>query len=181
VYEHLARRELLPVPGRIGYLAAIPLAAAAMLAFPGRAERAALQARSLLDGPVIAASLLFTSWALVLGPVFRAGEGGVLEQAIALAYPAGDVVLTTIVFVVVARIRVGGAPVLLLGAGLLSLAMADTSFAYLTQEGTYSTGALSDVGWFAGYLLVAAAARRPAAAGITWVGRRPGRLQILLP
>jgi hypothetical protein len=59
--------------------------------------------------------------------------------------------------------------------------MADTSFAYLTQEGTYSTGALSDVGWFAGYLLVAAAARRPAAAGITWVGRRPGRLQILLP
>jgi hypothetical protein len=50
-----------------------------MLAFPGRAERAALQARSLLDGTVIAASLLSTSWALVLGPVFRAGEGGVLE------------------------------------------------------------------------------------------------------
>jgi diguanylate cyclase len=130
---------------------------------------------------VIAASLLYTSWALVLGPVFRAGEGGVLEQAIALAYPAGDVVLATIVFVVVARIRVGGAPVLLLGAGLHSLAVADSSFAYLTQEGTYSTGALSDVGWFAGYLLVAAAARRPAAAGITWVGRRQGRLQILLP
>jgi hypothetical protein len=112
---------------------------------------------------VIAASLLYTSWALVLGPVFRAGEGGVLEQAIALAYPAGDVVLATIVFVVVARIRVGGAPVLLLGAGLLSLAVADTSFAHLTQEGTYSTGALSDVGWFAGYLLVAAADRGPPA------------------
>ena len=108
-----------------------------MLAFPGRAERAVLQARSLLDGAVIACSLLYTSWALVLGPVFRAGEGSVLEQAIALAYPAGDVVLVTIVFVVVARIRVGGAPVLLLGAGLLSLAVADTGFAYLTQEGAY--------------------------------------------
>jgi hypothetical protein len=70
------------------------------------------------------------------------------------------VVLATIVFVVVARIRVGGVPVLLLGAGLLSLAVADTSFAYLTQEGTYATGAPSDVGWFAGYLLIAAAARR---------------------
>jgi hypothetical protein len=79
-YEHLARRELpFPSLADIGYLAAIPLAAAAMLAFPGRAERAALQARSLLDGAVIAASLLYTSWALVLGPVFRAGEGGVLE------------------------------------------------------------------------------------------------------
>jgi diguanylate cyclase (GGDEF)-like protein len=181
-FEHLARRELpFPSLADVGYLGAIPLAVAAMLAFPGRAERATLQARSLLDGAVIATSLLYTSWSLVLGPVFRAGEGGVLEQAIALAYPVGDVVLATIVFVVVARIRVGGAPVLLLGAGLLSLAVADTSFAYLTQEGSYSTGSLSDVGWFAGYLLVAVAARRPATVGITWVGRRPGRLQILLP
>jgi Diguanylate cyclase, GGDEF domain len=152
-----------------------------MLAFPGQAERAVLQVRSLLDGGVIATSLLYTSWSLVLGPVFRAGQGTVLEQAIVLAYPAGDVVLATIVFVVVARIRVGGAPVLLLGAGLLSLAVADSSFAYLTQVGSHSTGALSDVGWFAGYLLVAVAARRPATVGITWVGRRPGRLQILLP
>jgi hypothetical protein len=36
-YEHLARRELpFPSLADIGYLAAIPLAAAAMLAFPGR-------------------------------------------------------------------------------------------------------------------------------------------------
>jgi diguanylate cyclase len=181
-YEHLARRELpFPSLADVGYLLAIPLAAAAMLAFPGRAERAALRARSLLDGAVIASSLLYTSWALVLGPVFRAGEGSVLEQAIALAYPAGDVVLVTIVFVVVARIRVGGAPVLLLGAGLLSLAVADTGFAYLTQKGVYRTGSPTDVGWFAGYLLVAAAAWRPGAVGITWVGRRPGRFQVLLP
>jgi Diguanylate cyclase, GGDEF domain len=38
------------------------------LAFPGRAERATLQARSLLDRAVIATSLLYTSWSLVLGP-----------------------------------------------------------------------------------------------------------------
>jgi hypothetical protein len=181
-YEHLARRELpFPSLADLGYLAAIPLAAAAMLAFPGRAERATIALRSLLDGAVIASSLLYSSWALVLGPVFRAGEGSVLEQAIALAYPLADVVLVTIVFVVVARIRVGGAPVLLLAAGLLSLAVADTGFAYLTQEGAYRTGVPSDVGWFAGYLLVAVAARRPAATGITWVGRRPGQVQILLP
>ena len=181
-YEHLARRELpFPSLADIGYLGAIPLAAAAMLSFPGRADRATLRARSLLDGAVIATSLLYTSWALVLGPVFRAGEGSVLEQAIALAYPAGDVVLATIVFVVVASSRAGGAPVLLLGAGLLSLAVADTSFAYLTQQGTYETGAPSDVGWFAGYLLVAAAAQRPPTAVVTAVGSRPGQLHFLLP
>jgi hypothetical protein len=120
---------------------------------------------------VIATSLLYSSWALVLGPVFRAGSTSVLEQAIALAYPLGDVVLVTVVFVVVARIRVGGAPVLLLGAGLVSLAVADTGFAYLTQEGSYRTGVPTDAGWFLGYLLVAAAARRPVTVGITWVGR----------
>jgi hypothetical protein len=55
-YEHVARRELpFPSLADVGYLLAIPLAAAAMLAFPGRAERAALQVRSLLDGAVIAA------------------------------------------------------------------------------------------------------------------------------
>jgi hypothetical protein len=140
-YEHVAQRELpFPSLADFGYLVAIPLAAAAMLAFPGRAERAVLQARSLLDGAVIATALLYSSWALVLGPVFRAGHTGVLEQAIALAYPFGDVILVTVVFVVVARIRVGGAPVLLLGAGLVSLAVADTGFAYLTQEGSYRTG-----------------------------------------
>ena len=68
----------------------------------GRFNLALGQARSLLDGAVIAVSLLYPSWALVLGPVFRAGEGSILEQAIALAYP-----------VVVARIRVGGAAALL--------------------------------------------------------------------
>ena len=74
-YEHLAQRELpFPSLADFGYLTAIPLAAAAMLAFPGRAERAVLQARSLLDGAVIATSLLYSSWALVLGPVFRASR-----------------------------------------------------------------------------------------------------------
>jgi diguanylate cyclase (GGDEF)-like protein len=181
-YEHVAQRELpFPSLADLGYLAAIPLAAAAMLAFPGRAERAVLQLRSLLDGAVIATSLLYTSWAVVLGPVFRAGHTGLMGQAIALAYPLGDVVLVTVVFVVVARIRVGGAPVLLLGAGLVGLAVADTGFAYLTQAASYRTGVPTDVGWFLGYLLVAAAARRPATVGITWVGRRPGRVQVLLP
>jgi diguanylate cyclase len=180
-YEHVARRELpFPSLADVGYLGAIPLAAAAMLSFPGRAERVALQARSLLDGAIIAA-LLYTSWALVLGPVFRDGAGSVVEQAIALAYPAGDVVLATIVFVVVARSRAGGAPVLLLGAGLLGLAVADTGFAYLTQQGTYRTGVPFDVGWFAGYLLVAAAARRPAGPMVTAVGRQTGQAPFLLP
>jgi len=47
--------------------------------------------RSVLDGLVIAASLLLVSWAVVLGAVFRAG-GTNLADVIGLAYPVGDVV-----------------------------------------------------------------------------------------
>jgi len=75
------------------------------------------------------------------------------------------VVLVTVVFVVVARIRVGGAPVLLLGAGLVSLAVADTGFAYLTQEGSYRTGVPTDAGWFLGHPAAAARAAGPSCTG----------------
>ena len=51
-YEQLARRELpFPSLADVGYLLAIPLTAAAMLAFPGRAERAASRCGRCWTGP----------------------------------------------------------------------------------------------------------------------------------
>jgi diguanylate cyclase len=184
-YEQVAHWELpFPSLADLGYLGAIPLAVLAMLAFPARAERLAVQVRSLLDGGIVAASLLYVSWGFVLGPVFHGAEGGLLEQVIALAYPTGDIVLATIVLLVVGRSRRGPVPVVLLGVALTSLTVADTGFAYLTQQGTYYSGMPVDAGWFAGYALIAAAALRPAgeatdatAAGVTWVDRA----QALLP
>lgn len=76
----------------------------------------------------------------------------------------------------------GPVPVVLLGVALLSLTVADTGFAYLTQQGTSYSGMPIDAGWFAGYALIAAAAAlRPAGeaaeAGETWLDRG----QALLP
>jgi diguanylate cyclase len=165
-YELIAGREVpFPSLADVGFLAAVPLAVLAMLAFPSGDRRGTSRARTLLDGCIIAASLLYASWALVLGPVFRARAGGVLEQMLALAYPAGDVVVATIVFVVLTGSRRGPVPLGLLGGALLCLTVADTGFAYFTQTGAYHTGFVTDVGWFAGYLLVAAAALRPARTG----------------
>lgn len=120
----------------------------------------------MLDGCLIAASLLYASWALVLGPVFRAAATGVVEQLIALAYPVGDVVVATIVLIVLSSRR-SRVPLGLLGGALLCLTVADSAFAYFTQAGTYHTGVVTDTGWFAGYLLIAAAAlgHDPAAPG----------------
>jgi len=45
-------------------------------------------ARALLDALVLATALLFVSWTLVLGPVWRATDLASLSGVIGLAYPS---------------------------------------------------------------------------------------------
>jgi diguanylate cyclase (GGDEF)-like protein/PAS domain S-box-containing protein len=170
-YETVLGRDVpFPSLADVGYLAAVPLAAAALLSLPFAAQSLAGRVRQVLDGLMIAASLLLVSWVLVLSPLFRAGSEGIIPQAISLAYPIGDVVVGTIVLVMVARARRGsgtiGIPLALLGGGLVAWAVADSGFVYLTAIGSYSSGALIDAGWFLGYLLILLAARKPTASPV---------------
>jgi hypothetical protein len=167
-YETVLGREVpFPSLADVGYLVAVPLAAAALIALPFAARSLAGRVRQVLDGLMIAASLLLASWVLVLRPLFRSGGDDLLGQVISLAYPIGDVVVGTIVLFILARARVGrgtrGTPLPLLGGGLVAIAVADSGFVYLTTVGSYSSGALIDAGWFLGYLLVLLAARKPGA------------------
>ncbi|HSO53561.1 MAG TPA: PAS domain S-box protein, partial [Actinomycetes bacterium] len=167
-YETVLGRDVpFPSLADVGYLAAVPLAAAALLSLPFAARSVVGRGRQVLDGLMIAASLLLVSWVLVLSPLFRAGGDGIVSQAISLAYPIGDVVVGTIVLVMLARTRRGNGtstiPLPLLGAGLVAWAVSDSGFVYLTATGSYSSGALIDAGWFLGYLLILLAARKPPA------------------
>ena len=113
---------------------------------------------------MIAGSLLLISWLLVLGPLIDAGADSSLNLIIGLSYPASDVVTVTIVLFMVAIARQTHSapmPLLLVGAGLVTFAISDSGFAYLTLIGAYSSGALIDVGWFAGFLLIMLAALKP--------------------
>jgi diguanylate cyclase (GGDEF)-like protein/PAS domain S-box-containing protein len=170
-YETVLGREVpFPSLADVGYLAAPPLAAAALISLPFAAPSLAGRVRQVLDGLMIAASLLLASWVLVLRPLFRSGADDLLSQVISLAYPIGDVVVGTIVLFVLARARMGRGtretPLPLLGGGLVAIAVADSGFVYLTASGSYSSGALIDAGWFLGYLLVLLAARKPEAAPV---------------
>ena len=167
-YETVLGRDVpFPSLADVGYLAAVPLAAAALLSLPFAAQSLAGRVRQVLDGLMIAASLLLASWVLVLSPLFRAGGDGFVSEAISLAYPIGDVVVGTIVLVMVARTRTRrrsgtrGIPLSLLGGGLVAWAVSDSGFVYLTATESYSSGALIDAGWFLGYLLILLAARKP--------------------
>ena len=143
----------------VGYLSAIPFAVAALVAHPATGGGGMRKARWLSDGLVVATALLFLSWTLVLGPLWRSADLSTWTGIVSLAYPFGDVV---IVFFIVLAIRgMTGANRLSLWcllAALLAMAISDSTFTYLTEVAKYTGGDLIDTGWVAAYLGIALAA-----------------------
>ena len=160
-YFELLKGQQVPFPSLadLGYLTAMPFAIAAVLCFPAAPSRAVSLARTVLDGMLIAGSFLIISWATVLGAVYRAGSDGLVGSLIGLAYPIGDVLIGTMVVILAARApRVTRLPLYLLACGLVANLLADSGFFYLTATSQYGAGNAIDVGWAAGYLLIAIAA-----------------------
>jgi diguanylate cyclase len=151
-----------PVPSwaDAAYLAAIPLAAAALLVHPALHGRSTGKARALLDGLVIASALFFLFWTLLLGPLWRTTDLTTLGGLVAFAYPIGDIVVVLLVVLVIrgtsTRTRVD---LWYLVAGLLAITFSDAGYGYLSEVRDYATGNLIDTGWVAGYLAIAIAAR----------------------
>ena len=152
-YYQLRLGQPVPFPSvaDAGFLGAVPFAVLGVLLFPAAPAQAASRLGALLDGLIIAGSLLVVSWATVLGTVYRGGSGSLLSQAIGLAYPIGDVIIATIALLLVRRApRDGRGPLLLLAAGLLANLVADSSFALLTTANAYGPVQASDTGCLSG-------------------------------
>jgi hypothetical protein len=154
-----------PSPADIGFLLSVPLGIAGLWALPLAPSRVATRARSILDGSIIALSLLFVCWAFVLGPLYASSHSGPVEQLLGLAYPVGDVLTASVVIIIASR---AAGPerfrFLLLLGGFLAIAVADSAFAYLTGAGIYTErGSVFDAAWVAGFALIALAALWPAA------------------
>jgi diguanylate cyclase (GGDEF)-like protein/PAS domain S-box-containing protein len=185
-YYELLRGQAVPFPSYadLGYLLAVPLAIVGIVLFPSAPTRLTSRLRTIVDGLLIAASLLIISWATVLGPVYRAASGHWLSDLIGLAYPIGDVVIGTIVIMLaVGTPRGSRVPLYLLAGGLVANLLADSAFAYLTTLNQYRTGTVVDVGWTAGYLLIAIAGLRAAStpAKDFRLPAPPGRIRLMLP
>jgi len=172
-YESVLGRDVpFPSLADVGFLAAVPLAVAAVLIFPTAPQRLAAQARTVVDGLVIGSSLLVVSWVLALGPVVRGGGAGPLADTLAIAYPVGDVIIATIVLFAVARSHLGSPlgrlGLLLLCGGLLAAAVSDSGFSYLALQNAYASGNRIDIGWFMAYLLIFLAARQAPRHAAAW-------------
>ena len=143
--------------GFVGY--AVP-AVAALLLFPRSSLRRASRLRELLDSAVIAGSVLFVSWATVLGPLYQSGGTG-LTRLVGLAYPVVDIAVVSVVLVVGMRVPPEQRrPWLLFGGGLVLLTVTDSVYVSMTLQGqTALTGTPLALGWVAAMVLIAAASQ----------------------
>jgi diguanylate cyclase (GGDEF)-like protein/PAS domain S-box-containing protein len=166
VYLESFRGDEVPFPSQadIGYLGMVLLTPAGLLILPSAQQALANRARSVLDGLMVAASLVLMAWIFVVEPLIKQGGDSVLALYISLAYPLGDVVIVTIVVYMLALQRQRGrnfGHLALVGAGIVAFAVSDIGYAYLNLIGAYASGSVTDIGWFAGFALILLAARKP--------------------
>ena len=171
-YEQVVGRSLpFPSAADVGYLAALPFAVAGLLSLPSEPGARYGRARVVLDGLVIAASLLFVSWVVVLERDRAEDAETWVTHVIGLAYPIGDVVVITVALSTLARswrgARLPPVTLLMVLAASVSLAVADTGFYYLNLEESYVSGHPIDIAWFLGFALLLLAARRPAGTSVS--------------
>jgi diguanylate cyclase (GGDEF)-like protein len=136
----------------VGYLLNLPLMIAGIA---GLLTTRYVKLRTLLDVPIILASLLFVSWAFIIGPKLQAAGGSGLEVVLGLVYPVGDVAMVTLALMVLSHVDPGQRfAVGLVAAGALGLSISHGAYMYLIERDAYVVGTLVDFGWFGGFLLM---------------------------
>ncbi|MGZ4171150.1 MAG: hypothetical protein ACXVRN_07290, partial [Solirubrobacteraceae bacterium] len=140
------------------YLAMYPAMYAALMLLI-RSHRGHVATEQWLDGGIVALALAAIGTGLVLPTVLAMNQGRVIQDAVNLAYPLGD--LTLVVFVAMAFALSSWRPDrvwLWLGAALVVDSVADLIFTYQAAKGTYVAGGILDTTWPAAMAMFAAAA-----------------------
>jgi diguanylate cyclase (GGDEF)-like protein len=176
-YELIADRPLpFPSLADIGFLSCVAqlLIGMALLVPRGRPKL-----RIGLDGALISASLLYLSWAFLLGPILNSGVVTGLAGALLLAYPLADVVMVSIAMMIMTMVGAGHRRGLLtIAVGGIAFGLADSAFAYFTYIGVYTSGGAVVIGWAIGFFLVGFGALnpRPTTTGVAEATDTPARL-----
>ena len=159
--DDLARPPF-PSPADACYLIMYPAAyAALMLLIRSRLRHAAVS--QWLDGGVVALAVGAVAAALVFSDILAATNGRLAAEAVTVAYPIGDLIL--LMFVAVAYALTDWRPGrgwLVLGGGLVLMAIADIINADQVAGGIYLDGTLLNAVYLSSFALLAVAAWVPA-------------------
>lgn len=147
-----------PSPADGLYLAAYPLMAAG-LAVLIRLRRPGRDPAGLIDSAIVTISFGLLSWVVVAEGLINATDTPVTDRLVAVAYPAGDILLLALLVRLVTAAGVRTAAFRLLTEAVLLLIVADSVFAATDLSGGY--GEALDLLWLASYVLWGAAALHP--------------------
>jgi two-component system, cell cycle response regulator len=144
------------------WLAFYPLAYVAVIKLV-RLRLPHLSTRLWLDGLIALLVVCALSAAVVVEAVLRTTGGDLQAIVTNLAYPVADTILAGIV---IGAIAAGRGKVdrtwVCFALGIVIFAAVDTAYVYKVAEGTYVEGALLDILWPVGALLIGLAAWQPA-------------------
>ena len=160
---YLSKLEMPPYPSIADafWIAFYPCSYAAMTLLV-RGRMAQFRRSFWMDGVVAALAVASVGVIVVFQPVLDATGGRPIEIATDLAYPLGDLVMLAMVIGVFALTgwRPGRAWAFI-GAGLMSMAAADSIYAWQASKGVYVEGTVLDALWPAATMLVGWAAWVP--------------------
>lgn len=117
-------------------------------------HRTVSRSLEILDIVIITLGITTITAAFLLKPAMSNISGSKLEVFVAIIYPVGDVVLfvATLVLVFIRSLSWRSAFLL---SGITIYTISDFYFLYLSQRGTYELGAITDMGWLLGFILIA--------------------------
>jgi PAS domain S-box-containing protein len=147
-------------PSDIALSLAFLVAVAGLAMFPLAKRRATDLTRMVLDGIVLGGSSLFVA-SVTLFP--RILDNADVSSAFSLIVPAFDIVVATVATLLFLRGAPQDRPTLgLFAAGCLCYAISDFVYAVqFSEQGSFTFGSITDLGWIMGYALIALAARSP--------------------
>lgn len=172
LFDHVLHIEPFPSLADVSYLAGYPLTAVGLLRLT-RARTPGRDRSRLIDATIIATGVGLLAWVFVIDPYVDDHTLTVLELAISIAYPLGDVLMVAIAAWFFSPPAARAPAPWLIGASLLSLLVADVVYGQMALAGTYEAGPV-DTGWLLAYVTFGAAALHPTMRALSHRGRRPG-------
>lgn len=160
LYDAVLKVQPFPSLADAFYLPFYPLVFLGLLAIPNAPVSREARAKFWLDLAIVMAVAGMFVWYFIVAPTLTETEGDLLSQALAAAYPIGDLMAMAGVVVLVFR-RINATTrraLLIFSCGLIFTLGSDLYFAYASLFGDYAPGSFMEAGFVAGHALYLLAA-----------------------
>jgi diguanylate cyclase (GGDEF)-like protein/PAS domain S-box-containing protein len=167
-YAQMALYRAAPFPGPsdVLYLLMYPLLAAAFALFI-RARSGNRNRAALLDALVPTVSLGLLSWVFMIGPYTRVTDLTLLEKAVSVAYPLGDVLALAMLLRLLTAAGRKPTALGLLSVSILGVLVSDVVYGMARLDSDWAVGGPIDLGWIIFYAAAGYAALHPSMKQLT--------------